>query len=66
MLACICGGFLEIGYILVTAIISVSGAIFGTNWYNKVQYRKYIDNKGCECDCHKDKLATKFRKDAPK
>jgi len=58
MIACICGGFLEIGYILVMALLSISGAVFGTNWYNKARYKKYIEyknkHKGCHCDCHKD------------
>ena len=58
MIACICGGFLEIGYILVTAILAILGTMTGTNWYNKIRYRKYIEyknkHKGCHCDCHKD------------
>lgn len=56
MIACFCGGFLEIGYALAIAITSISGAMFGTNWYNNLRYKKYIDYKNkhqdCSCDCH--------------
>ena len=58
MISCICGGFLEISYILLMVIVSVCSAIFGTNWYNKMKYKKYVNykkkHKHCECECHKD------------
>lgn len=56
MLACICGGvieFLMFSGFLMTTIIST---IFGTSWYNKKVYKKYIDyknkHKSCQCECH--------------
>jgi hypothetical protein len=58
MIACFCGGFLEIGYFAILTIVSISGSIFGTNWYNKARYKKYIQYKNkhnnCVCDCHKE------------
>lgn len=58
MIACFCGGILEIGYFVALAIISISGSIFGTNWYNKIRYKKYIQyknkHKNCGCDCHNE------------
>ena len=58
MIACFCGGILEIGYLLVIGITSIVGSVIGTNWYNKLRYKKYLDykdkHKNCHCDCHAD------------
>lgn len=57
MIACICGGILEI-YALFGIAAAILSAILGTNWYNKISYQKYIDyknkHKSCHCECHKD------------
>ena len=58
MLACICGGVLEALMFFVFFLITTSGSILGTNWYNRRNYKKYIaykeKHKSCECECHKD------------
>lgn len=51
MIACICGGILEL---LILFIVSIGGSILGTNWYNKISYQKYLNkHKNCKCECHK-------------
>lgn len=58
MLACICGGILEALVFFIFFLITTSGSILGTNWYNRRSYQKYIaykeKHKSCECECHKD------------
>lgn len=54
MLACICGGILEILGLIGLFVVSIGGSMFGTNWYNKRTYQKYLNkHKDCKCDCHK-------------
>lgn len=57
LLACACGGLLE--GLLFLAISGASAISFlFTNWYNRRQYKKYVDYKqkheSCGCECHKD------------